>query len=99
MKIQIKKWGNSLALRIPKSLALDTNLKINKFVELSTDEHKKKIIVTPIDEQEYSLEKLLAGITKDNIHKEFETGRSVGNEVWIGKPEEQNFVIKSLIMY
>ncbi len=82
MKIKIKKWGNSLALRIPKSLALDTNLKINQFVELSTDEHKEKIIITPIDEQEYSLEQLLAGITKDNIHKEFETGRLVGKEVW-----------------
>lgn len=82
MKIQIKKWGNSLALRIPKLLALDTNLKIDQFVELSTDEHKEKIIITPIDEQEYSLEQLLAGITKDNIHKEFETGRSVGKEIW-----------------
>ncbi len=82
MKIQIKKWGNSLALRIPKLLALDTNLKIDQFVELSTDEHKEKIIITPIDEQEYSLEQLLAGITKDNIHKEFETGRLVGKEVW-----------------
>ncbi len=80
MQTQIKKWGNSLALRIPKLFALDANLKINKMVDMSID--KGNIIITPIDEKEYSLKKLLEGVTKNNLHKEFDTGAPVGKEIW-----------------
>lgn len=80
MQTKIKKWGNSLALRIPKLLALDANLKLNKLVDLSID--KGSIVITPISEKEYSLEKLLEGVTKDNLHGEFDTGAPVGKEIW-----------------
>lgn len=80
MQTQIKKWGNSLALRIPKLLALDANLKLNKVVDISID--KGSIIITPIDEKEYSLKKLLEGVTKNNLHEEFDTGAQVGKEIW-----------------
>jgi antitoxin MazE len=80
MQTKIKKWGNSLALRIPKLLALDANLKLNKWVNLSID--KESIIITPIGEKEYSLEKLLKGVTKNNLHGEFNTGAPVGKENW-----------------
>ena len=80
MQTQIKKWGNSLALRIPKLLALDANLKLNKLVDLSID--KGSIIITPIDEKEYSLKKLLEGVSKNNLHGEFDTGTPVGKEIW-----------------
>jgi len=80
MQTKIKKWGNSLALRIPKLLALDVNLKQNKWVDLSIN--KDSIIITPIGEKEYSLEKLLKGVTKNNLHGEFNTGAPVGKENW-----------------
>ncbi|MEA2022042.1 MAG: AbrB/MazE/SpoVT family DNA-binding domain-containing protein [Candidatus Caldatribacteriota bacterium] len=80
MQTKIKKWGNSLALRIPKLFALDANLKLNKLVDLSIVKHS--IIITPIGEKEYSLEKLLEGISKNNLHGEFDTGASVGKEIW-----------------
>jgi len=80
MQTKIKKWGNSLALRIPKLLALDANLKQNKLVELSIE--KNSIIITPIGEKEYSLEKLLKGVSKNNLHGEFNTGAPVGKEIW-----------------
>jgi len=80
MQTQIKKWGNSLALRIPKLFALDANLKLNKLVDLSID--KGSIIITPIDEKEYSLKKLLEGVSKNNLHGEFDTGAQVGKEIW-----------------
>ena len=80
MQTKIKKWGNSLALRIPKLLALDANLKLNKMVDLSIE--KNSIIITPIGEKEYSLEKLLKGVTKNNLHGEFDTGEPVGKEIW-----------------
>lgn len=80
MQTKIKKWGNSLALRIPKLIALDANLKLNKLVDLSID--KDSIVITPIEEKEYSLEKLLKGVTKNNLHGEFDTGAPVGKEIW-----------------
>ena len=80
MQTKIKKWGNSLALRIPKLLALDVNLKQNELVNLSID--KDSIIITPIGEKEYSLGKLLKGVTKNNLHGEFDTGAPVGKEIW-----------------
>jgi antitoxin MazE len=82
MKAQIKKWGNSFALRIPKSLASEINLKIDTPVEISSDKQKKSIIIKRINEKKYSLENLLAGVTDKNIHKEFETGKPVGKEIW-----------------
>ncbi|MFC1816654.1 AbrB/MazE/SpoVT family DNA-binding domain-containing protein [Thermodesulfobacteriota bacterium] len=80
MQTKIKKWGNSLALRIPKSFALNANLRENELVDLSID--KEKIIITPIGEKEYSLDELLEGISESNLHGEFDTGVPVGKEIW-----------------
>jgi len=80
MQTKIKKWGNCLALRIPKLFAIDANLKLNKLVDISID--KGSIIITPIDEKEYSLKKLLEGVTKNNLHGEFNTGAPAGKEIW-----------------
>jgi antitoxin MazE len=80
MQTKIKKWGNSLALRIPKSFALNAKLKQNELVDISID--KEKIIITPIGEKEYSLDELLDGVSADNLHDEFDTGVPVGKEIW-----------------
>ncbi len=80
MQTKIKKWGNSLALRIPKSFALNANLRQNELVDISID--KEKIIITPIREKEYSLDELLEGVSEDNLHGEFDTGVPVGKESW-----------------
>jgi antitoxin MazE len=80
MQTKIKKWGNSLALRIPKLFALDINLKPNNMVDMSID--KGSIIITPISDKEYSLEKLLKGISKNNLHGEIGTGAPAGKEIW-----------------
>ena len=80
MQTKIKKWGNSLALRIPKLFALDVNLKPNDMVDISID--KGSIIITPISEKEYSLEKLLEGVSKNNLHGEIGIGAPVGKEIW-----------------
>jgi len=80
MQAKIKKWGNSLALRIPKSFALNANLRQNKLVDLSID--KERIIITPIDEKEYSLDELLESVSESNLHGEVDTGAPVGKEIW-----------------
>ena len=80
MQTKIKKWGNSLALRIPKSFALNANLRQDELVDISID--KEKIIITPIGKKEYSLNELLEGVSEDNLHGEFDTGVPVGKEIW-----------------
>ena len=80
MQAKIKKWGNSLALRIPKSFALNANLRQDELVDISID--KERIIIIPIGQKEYSLDELLAGVSEDNLHGEFDTGAPVGKEIW-----------------
>lgn len=71
------KWGNSLAVRIPKVIAMECGIEENSSVEISLRD--KQIIIMPV-KKEYSLKELLAGVTKDNIHSEFDTGQPVGKE-------------------
>ena len=80
MQTKIQKWGNSLALRIPKSFALNVNLKQNEMVDISID--TGKIIIAPIAQKEYSLKELLKGVSENNLHNEFDTGAPVGKEIW-----------------
>ncbi len=80
MKVQIQKWGNSLALRIPKSFAVESKVKQGSMVEVSLEQGK--IVVAPISEPEFTLEDLLAKVTKRNLHEEVDTGSSLGKEVW-----------------
>ena len=79
MQTKVQKWGNSLALRIPKLFALNIDIKQNEFVDLSIGDGKH--IITPITEKEYSLKELLAGVSEDNLHEEFDTGIPVGKEL------------------
>jgi antitoxin MazE len=80
MRIRVQKWGNSLALRIPKSFAAETALGQGAEVDLTLEEGR--LVVTPLTHPEYTLESLLSRITPDNIHRETDTGPGVGDEVW-----------------
>jgi antitoxin MazE len=79
MKTQVQKWGNSLALRIPKSFAHESQIKEGSTVEVSLDEGR--IIVERVT-GEYTLTALLAKVTKKNIHAEIPSKGPVGKEVW-----------------
>jgi antitoxin MazE len=80
MTTKIQQWGNSLALRIPKAFAVEANLHKGAVVDVS--EEGGKIILTPVKKRKFTLEDLLAGVTKENIHSEISTGKRVGKEVW-----------------
>lgn len=79
MRVQIQKWGNSLALRIPKSFAVESNIGQGSTVEVSME--KDKIVLFPIAEPESSLDELMAQVTVENLHREIDTGNSVGKEL------------------
>jgi antitoxin MazE len=80
MTTTIQKWGNSLALRIPKSVAENARITRGKQVKLTL--HGNRLIIVPVSEPEYTIKNLIAGIDKNNIHRSVETGRAVGKEVW-----------------
>ena len=80
MLTKVQKWGNSLALRIPKAFARDAQLENESLVVITLVEGQ--IIITPVEAPTWTLDELLAGINKQNIHHEVDTGPAVGNEVW-----------------
>lgn len=79
MKTRIQKWGNSLALRIPKAFIAEVGLEADSEVDVSLiDGHLVIRPATPI----YTLESLLAEINDHNLHQEIDTGDATGKEVW-----------------
>jgi antitoxin MazE len=79
MKTCSEKWDDSLALRIPKPLAEESNLRKDSSVDVTVRRGK---LVVAIEEPQPSLENLVAKITPRNRYSEVETGKTVGNEVW-----------------
>ena len=80
MRTQVQKWGNSLALRLPKPFATEIGLQRNSPVEISLVDGK--LVVAPVVEPVLTLEYLLAQVNEDNLHAEIETGLAVGREAW-----------------
>ncbi|MCH7688522.1 MAG: AbrB/MazE/SpoVT family DNA-binding domain-containing protein [Planctomycetes bacterium] len=77
---KIRKWGNSLGVRIPKSLATDVRVEDGCSVDLSIE--NGRLVIVPIAQDGQNLDELLDQITPQNLHGELETGKPVGGEVW-----------------
>ena len=80
MRIQIQKWGNSLAFRLPKVFAREAKVRQGSAVELSFA--AGKLILTPVSKSSYTLKSLLAHVTRHNVHHEEDFGSSAGQEIW-----------------
>ena len=80
MLTKIQKWGNSLGLRIPKSLASEASVGAGSTVDIAIEDGG--LVVRPIRLPKYSLQDLLRGITARNRHEEISTGEPVGREAW-----------------
>jgi antitoxin MazE len=80
MDTVIKKWGNSLALRIPKLLADEVGLEEDSAVELLLEEGR--LVIVSATAPRYTLEGLLTDVTVENLHDEVDTGVAVGVETW-----------------
>lgn len=80
MRIQIQKWGNSLAMRIPRTYAQEARVRKGSSVDMAFK--NGKLVVTPLCGPVYTLKKLLAGVNKKNLHREYDFGRPQGVEVW-----------------
>ena len=80
MRARIQKWGNSLALRIPKSFADEVGFRRETTIEITLADGK--LIITPVAKPKQTLKQLLAKVTRDNLHHEVDTGSATGNEMW-----------------
>ena len=80
MRTTIEKWGNNLAISIPDELANAIWLEVGSEVELRVVNGCLKIY--PPGSPRYTLEELVAQITPENRHEEWDTGPPVGKEVW-----------------
>jgi antitoxin MazE len=80
MVTKLQKWGNSIAVRIPKGLARDLGVQEGAAVDLRVE--NGKLLVAPVARSVYCLDELLAGITAANRHSEWDTGKPVGGEAW-----------------
>lgn len=80
MTTKIKKWGNSLAVRLPKNIVEKMGLKENTSVEIAENNNVVNIKPTNIDK--LSLKTVVGLINKENIHKEVVFGAKTGKEIW-----------------
>lgn len=77
MKRLIRKWGNSLGIRIPNHIVKDLSLQEGTMVKI--EEKDNKIIISP---ENPKLDELIKKINKTNLHSEISSGSNVGKEIW-----------------
>jgi len=78
MKVKIQKLGDSLAVRIPKSLADKLSLSEGSQVDLSIEGN---MLVIRAGKKRYDLHELVSQITEQNRQKEVDFGKPVGNDL------------------
>jgi len=78
MEAIVRKWGNSLGIRIPNHIAKKLTLKDGSCVDIS--DREKEIIIKSV--QKSKLSEMLNKINEQNIHKVIETGGPAGKEIW-----------------
>lgn len=79
-EVTLKKWGNSLAVRLPKEIISNIDLHENSKVKLNILDGS--IIATPVKEPKITLDSILEGITPENYGKVIDFGKPEGKEIW-----------------
>jgi antitoxin MazE len=77
MKTRLTKWGNSLAVRLPKLFAIQMGVDEGEEVVVQFD--GKNIV---IEKDQSSLQSLLHNVNDENIHREIDSGPPQGSEIW-----------------
>ena len=80
MIVNVAKWGNSLAIRIPQNIAREIDIAEGSEVDFIVKDGN--LTIKPIKRKRYSLSELVEQITPDNVHGEIDTGVAMGKEVW-----------------
>jgi antitoxin MazE len=79
METTLKKWGNSLAIRIPGAYCRQSGMVEGSKVTVSIE--NGSLVITPV-KGKYELEELLLQVNDDNLHGEIQYGEPKGREIW-----------------
>jgi antitoxin MazE len=84
MKIRFAKWGNSLAVRIPAAFAKEIGASEGRRAEITVENGALviRLVRRRKKRRRYTLEDLVQGMTKENVHPATEWGPPRGKEVW-----------------
>jgi antitoxin MazE len=77
--ITLKKWGNSLGLLLPATIAKAAHLASGTKVEIDVTDHSLIVRKAPGQSR---LEELCEAIAPDNLHGETDWGNPQGGETW-----------------
>jgi antitoxin MazE len=80
VKTQLAKWGNSMAVRIPKAIAEAARLRPGDHLEMAVEDSGTLRIRKKKGKQ--TLSQLISGITPENLHRETDWGAPAGKELW-----------------
>ncbi len=78
MRVIVKKWGNSAAVRMPAAIMEAARLHLDDTVDVR--EENGCIIVEPL-RQIFDLEEMVAAITAENVHAAADFGPAAGREL------------------
>jgi antitoxin MazE len=80
MKVTVKKWGNSPAVRIPAAIMEASQLALDEVVDVR--EEGGCIVIEPVRQKTYDLDRLVKAITARNRHDSVDFGVPQGKEAW-----------------
>jgi len=80
MRVVVRKWGNSAAVRIPAAVMQAAHLGLDEAVDVRQE--SGRIVIEPLPHKEYELLELLERITPGNLHEEADFGAPAGKEAW-----------------
>jgi antitoxin MazE len=82
--VEFCRWGNSLAVRIPKVLADELKVSNGRRAEITVENGTLVLrpLLKPTRKPRYTIEELLSGMTRENVPQEVDWGPPRGNEAW-----------------
>lgn len=80
METTIQKWGNSLAVRLPKLVA--QRLALREGVRVQVREEKRRVVISTAPVKRLSLRERVSRIRPEHLHGEIAWGKRRGKEIW-----------------
>lgn len=80
MRIVVRKWGNSAAVRIPASVMAEASLELDQTVDVRQE--GGRIVIEPLREPGYDLNAMLDAMQPDTFPEDVDFGAPKGRETW-----------------
>jgi len=79
MQVEVVKWGNSSAVRLPAAALKELHMALGDRLDLKIEDGK---LVLERAQPEYRLEDMVSRITTHNRHAPVDLGAPMGREAW-----------------